>query len=817
MRLLSIRLHPFGQFADRSWDLSRPLVVIHGPNELGKTTLRQAIFHTLFTPTDLSARPFEKAVKPWLPASGGDHAQVTLTFEHEGSTWTLHKRWGAGACSRLSSGDATLGDPAAVQGRLAGMLIHSEATFRHILFTGQAELERTLAAIREQEQAAQLRDIRDLLRAGAGTRGDVDEQQLRRLLQERIKRCFDRWDEDRGRPERQSGQEKDIDNRWLRNVGAILEAWYGWREREVERDEVLELDRDIDRINREVAEEQARLAAAAAFVERHGHLRDDLHERAILDERLSRLESEGATLGRVFGGWPEAEAAVRQWMTRKTELAKQRDDLQDELTHATKRRDGAAAREGFARLQAARSAWDQAEAEAGRLPDPGPERVAAVHRLQEEIAAAENKLAACRLSWRIEAAEPGEVEIERGAEPPQRVVVGPAGTGGTAEARVRVVAGGLTLTVVGGDDDVDALFAALAAARARLAEALQECRATTPAEVAVVAERRRAAAGLAKERRARYEGALGGRSFEAWAEAIAALDALPGTRDVATIERELEAVRERLAEGTAAAEDHKLSIEEWERAHASRGALEEKLLEVRADLKEAREKLATLATLPREFATPQALLEQLDGAQGEQLAAQERLTEKTAALATLTGRLDDRRSQDLVERAEAARRRFERARAEGRAYLRIRAELDRIAAAAETDPILEFADKVAGLFSRITGGQAAVVFDGQLPARVVRGPVSLPPERLSQGGGGALGLAVRLAMAEAYLAHGGGFLMLDDPLVQFDAGRMAVAADIVREFSAKAQVIFFTCHDHHAERLGRSGAAAGPGADPAAR
>jgi uncharacterized protein YhaN len=84
---------------------------------------------------------------------------------------------------------------------------------------------------------------------------------------------------------------------------------------------------------------------------------------------------------------------------------------------------------------------------------------------------------------------------------------------------------------------------------------------------------------------------------------------------------------------------------------------------------------------------------------------------------------------------------------------------------------------------------------------VVRGAVSLPPDRLSQGGSGALALAVRLAMAEAYLQGRGGFVMLDDPLVHFDSDRMAVAADVVRTFSASTQVLFFTCHDQHAARL----------------
>jgi DNA repair exonuclease SbcCD ATPase subunit len=103
MRLKSITLHPFGRFADQSWDLDKPLVVIHGPNELGKTTLRQAIFHALFTPTEQTETQLKNSVKPWLPLPDGDYAQVTLTFEHEGKPWTLDKRWGGSArCSRTA-------------------------------------------------------------------------------------------------------------------------------------------------------------------------------------------------------------------------------------------------------------------------------------------------------------------------------------------------------------------------------------------------------------------------------------------------------------------------------------------------------------------------------------------------------------------------------------------------------------------------------------------------------------------------------------------------------------------------------------------
>jgi uncharacterized protein YhaN len=102
------------------------------------------------------------------------------------------------------------------------------------------------------------------------------------------------------------------------------------------------------------------------------------------------------------------------------------------------------------------------------------------------------------------------------------------------------------------------------------------------------------------------------------------------------------------------------------------------------------------------------------------------------------------------------------------------------------------------MFSQVTRGEAKLAFDGAVPARVHRGDIKLAPTQLSHGTSGALRLATRLAMAEAYLEHTGGFIMLDDPLVHFDGPRAAEAAGIIRGFAERHQVIFFTCHDHHA-------------------
>ena len=53
---------------------------------------------------------------------------------------------------------------------------------------------------------------------------------------------------------------------------------------------------------------------------------------------------------------------------------------------------------------------------------------------------------------------------------------------------------------------------------------------------------------------------------------------------------------------------------------------------------------------------------------------------------------------------------------------------------------------------------------------------------------------------------------MDDPLVDMDPERQALAAAVLARFAARQQLIVFTCHPSHAEILG----AAKQGGKPAA-
>jgi DNA repair exonuclease SbcCD ATPase subunit len=798
MRLLSVRLHPFGRFVDQTWDLQSPLVVIHGPNELGKSTLRQAITHALFTPTNLTKGALKSEIEPHLPRPDGDHARVTLTLQQDDTTWTVEKCWGAGGGSRLTDGVTSIADPDSVQRTLQGFVSHSKATYDYILFTGQAELEQTLTDLRKQPDG--LRDVRDLLRSAGGAAGDVDEEKLRELIQDRVDKAFGRWDDERGRPQQQNGKEKGINDRWQKEVGGILKAWYEWQTLVTEHDEILRLEREVDRVNANTASLREKTAQAEALVREHGHLHEDATRRGKLEERVLRLEQNLAGLNHALASWQSTRSEMERWPMLKASLEDRIQGLVRERENAERRGQAHSLRVDFARLAEAKAEAEAAQIAVDQIAGPTEQQAQVMAALQTEISNLEIRAAASELRWSIESPTPSAVGVERHGSL-ETLQVGPQPLEGVAEGRVRLLVGDISFTVTSSEGDKTSLAEALAARQLELSELLSVCGLSTTTDIAAQLVERRDAEATAGSKWAVLNGLLGARSFAEWKALVAEIDALPDAREIPIVEGELNAVRDELTRGTARMENHTASVEDWQVRYQDLEHFEAEVKRIADELHIGKAELEGLALIPAPFDSPESFLAALNDAQATQNASQEAQAGLREQLAALNAILGDRRSQDVGDDAELAQRLFARARSQGQSFKRILAVLNQVAADGASDPLLGLEGQVSKLFARITGTETNLRFEGPLPAEVVRGRVALPPERLSHGAGGALALALRLAMAHAYLASGGGIVMLDDPLVHFDAQRMRSAAEVVREFSNTAQVIYFTCHDHHAEQL----------------
>lgn len=792
MILRRLHVYPFGRFADREIAFAPGLTVVLGPNEAGKSTLWYAVRSALLRPSKLDAKQFRKVIERFLPVDGGDVACADITFAADGGEYVLARRWGsdAGSALRRPLGGPLI-DERAIQEAVARLLPASLATVGAVLMVRQSELGDTLKTFEEEKTT--LDDVSALLRRVVQETGGVSVDAVRRRMSEAGAKLYGRWDRGRGAPEKNRG----IENPWDRGAGEVLAAWYAAERLRADLERARAYERDLDELNRKIEAAGRALAGHERFLEAHAAAFRDAGERRMFEAQLAAEHEKRAQLVRDTDEWPVREAEQKRLIGEIAAAEGRLPALVAEQQAAEAEQAGRSLREKAGRVERLRA--KVSEAEAALAAGPKIERTALAEIQAAHLEAERAKPAGSGLSLRLTSRAPARVELRRDGGPPATLDLG-AGESRTIEAGPSFTLGLRDLDIhvrpAGSGDGPGAAarrLAALLAAHgvADVAAADAACR----AREALAADRDRTRRDLADE--------LAGESPEAFAARVAALGPVregrplkDAARDLAVTEASLgslrkdrEAARERIG---------KLSAQYGtrDRLHAALGGS----ASLAGDLQKA---IAASAPLPAGFSDAGGFIAAYEAERTARERAKDGLN---ALIRDRVGReaaAPDQSVEELEPQHEDARARFEAILSRAKAVDRVSAAVE--AVAGSDDGIFAgLADEVASRFSSLSlGAHPSVVMRDRLPKAVrTASGAELSWEWLSTGAKDLLGLAVRLAMAGVVIGDSGGFLLLDDPLVDLDPDRQAAAAAALREFAAGRQTIVFTCHPAHAELLG---------------
>jgi exonuclease SbcC len=798
MKILRIRLHPFGGIADRICDLHDGVNVIEGPNEFGKSTLSNALWHGLFTPTNLPPVGLKKAMGRWYPRPGGDHSRVTLEFESDGRTWTLQKTWGAGASSVIqSNGSAAIADPAKVQEQLLTLVHRNEATWRHVLFVGQAQLARTMQDLKDQSK--EIDDIQPLIAGAAAIPGDIPPDKLAAAIDERIEGHFSRWDISTGGPDKGKG----IDSPWANRIGPQLAAYYAMETVRRNLKNVRSYEEQVDEVNTKIKDLEAKIEVDRGFVTTGRGLKDGLASRGGLEEKIRRLGREQTDLKAVLVDWPGADKVISGKEAELEGIKTTLQSLSGELKNAKKRADAEQLKLAHRKLVEAREAWNTEVKRLSESKSVSTELLAELKSLEKKISDLRIKIEAQKLSAKIESKASASVTIVRGTDAPETLILNAAELWeGQADGKLIIELHDMKISVESGTGDMNALFVQLETAIQRRHETLETLghESLSSAEAADINHQK--CVRDENHRKELYTAALMGRTEEERASEMAALDALPETRSVATLETEQATAVRNEAKLTLDIQEERKKIVNWTTEHTDLDTLMTKILAKTGEFNAAKLELDGLPPLPEGYSSVSEYLAVLREKENRQSEVEGDLRDLKIEQARLAGGAPGHTAEELRDELEAKEREFQRKQATGLALLRIRAKLQEIVASSGAgDPMQGLASAVAEHFKNLTCGRYDDVrLDGATPVEI-SGLVVLETGLLSQGTLGSLALATRLALAELYLDGMDGFLVLDDPFTDMDPTRRRAAELCLGEFAKQRQVLFFTCHPDHAREL----------------
>ena len=865
MRIEKITLRNFRGVKEATVELARGVTIIAGPNEVGKSSIAEAMRllrtmkHSSRARSILALQPVGRDVGP----------EVELEFSSRDHHVWVRKQWLREAATELrisgASNEQHTGDTA--HERLGTFLAESM----------DVELFDALEVIQGSSlNAAELVGLRSLTQALDATSAPVaDHDELIERIESEYKEHLTAAGKPRGRYQQLEKQVEEL---------------------RAAQEELRERSREMDRLTLDTERTQSQLASDEADLLR---AQDNLATCQARDDALTGLRE---AVAEAKTAAENAAARVRDAAT----AAKAREDLVAEVARReeTLREAGAAAgatEEELAALQGSGATLSKARDSARKKVDVARSDAAkasqavtaaldaeALAQLQERLdtalAAEERRLAAAKLIANSHvsaellekiAARSTDVHVARSARE-------------AASARVRIRAEGESALDVDGEELEEeaeilvtdpVVITAPGVARIEvhpgalpedLERAVQEAEdalaaALEKGQVATVAAAREAAAQRAKAEEERnladqaFRAAVGTESLEELREQHATLAAqceatTPQPEQGPEAEREdprnLAELRENAALAATAAEEAEAALEAAQkaledhhnetarrreqhiRAESARENQAEELTRVTAALEAARseysdEGLAAEVAAAKEVATateaarreaeeqlaaanPEAVDMELANAKEWMESAVERVDDTRGRLRAVIALLDDRAKQGIYDeqqetesRLRSAEREYHSLRRRAAAVRLLREVMIRHRDAAHARYVTPFAEQIERLGRIVFGADFSVEISPELAilSRTLNGQ-TVPFESLSAGAREQLGLLGRLACAALVDPLEGAPVILDDTLGFADDTRLKSLGAVLNDVGKDAQIIVLTCQPARFSQIG---------------
>ncbi|HZK12733.1 MAG TPA: AAA family ATPase [Atribacterota bacterium] len=804
MKLKSIQLKPFAGISDKKVEFCPGLTVILGPNEAGKSTLLNALKSVLFTEVELTKVRFDNLMKEYMPVKGGDTIRVSLEFQAEGKDYFLEKTWKPGnrkGSSILKSSD--LGE-FTIDGEISRLIDEllpaHQGTVNNILLTWQSALDKTMDILHDEDVNIRP-DLGAILRSSVMETDGVSVEKLRLRLDREYEDYFQHWDMEKGAPENGRG----INNPFKKGVGKILKTYYEKEGIEKDYDETYKVEIEIDEVNKKIQDEEGKQKKIKDELNQYKDIKSQIQERQQIENDLRTIDHETVEIKKISKEWPIKE----NWLLKEidpivSKMEEKKGKLEKEENESRQNQENKEFRQWFKNLHKLHKKIEDAENKLFKVKKVTEEDIELLKNKKQEVKDLENEIKASKLTISFLAINQQVLKLKDVSEKEETLTLG------QGEKIEKTFQGKLILEhedwkmeVQAGEGEIDKLICEnekktkeVEGEFKRLGIDTFEKAQSTNMEYERLRGEVEYATRIFKEE-------LEEERYEELEEKYKQLGKEKQVRPLEKIsveqvrlELELEGLQKKRKEGLE-------QIEDWKETYGSHDKMISLLGGKQHKQKELNIKLGNLAVLPDGFNDYKSFYDYIDRLNDNDRNVQEEISGLREQKITIESQKPDQSSEELKMQLGESEQNFQRILLDGKALAHIKEKAIDLLGKMDIKTYEGFQNKFVKYFIHMSGKSfSKVEMEQDLPEKLIKDDGSeLTYNLLSFGTKDTFSLALRLTMAEYFLQDKSGFLVLDDPLVDMDSGRQALAAEQINEFAKTRQVIFLTCHPQTAEML----------------
>ncbi len=327
MRIRRFGCKRFGGIKDVEIQFKDGLNIILGPNEAGKSTLVNAIYYTLFKDSKLRmSYKLDKEFKNrFMPYNGSDFIDGVVCIEIEGDSYIISKEWGGMYNSQVEFPDGKIiKNRNDIKQKLIELLKFGEGTYESIVFAKQRDMKNAISKIINNAQASE--NINSILRKTVMELDGVSVDKLNQKIKAEIEDLTKKWDYERICPQ----NNRDINNRYKKGVGKILEAYYKMEDIKKKEIETSELEIEFEKtaqLLKELDVEIDKKAKEKLELSKH---EEDVIKRATIMPKVRELTKEKGTIKNICNDWPTQENELKHKKEKLKELIGEKNKLDKE-------------------------------------------------------------------------------------------------------------------------------------------------------------------------------------------------------------------------------------------------------------------------------------------------------------------------------------------------------------------------------------------------------------------------------------------------------------------------------------------------------
>lgn len=804
MKIKSIQLKPFAGILDKKVEFYPGLTVILGPNEAGKSTLLNALKSVLFTEVELTKVRFDKLMKEYMSVKGGDTIRVSLEFQTEGKDYFLEKIWrpgdrkGSSILKSPDQGEFTIDGEVS---RLINELLPAhQGTVNNILLTWQSELDKTMDILHDEDVDIRP-DLGAILRSSIMETDGVSVEKLRLRLDREYEDYFQHWDIEKGAPENGRG----INNPYKKGVGKILKAYYEKEGIEKNYKEADKIEIEIDEINKKIQDEENKQNKIKGELNQYRDIKSQIQKRQQIDNDLGKIERETEEMKEINKEWPIKE----NWLLKEAEplvkkIEGKKDKIEKEELDARQNQENKEFRKWFKDLQQLHKKIENAKNELSKVKKVTEEDIEELKNKKQEVKELENNIKASKLTISFFAKNQQVLKLKDVSEKEETLSLK------QGEKIEKTFQGKLTLEhenwkmeVQAGEGEIDSFISEKERKNKEIKDKLEKLGVDAFEKAQSINREYERLKNEVVYAKRNFTEKLGEERYEELEEKYKQLGKEKHVRPLEKISAEKVRLELELEDLRKKKKEEEGQIKDWKEKYESHDKMLSMLVSKLHSQEELNKKLKNLAELPGGFDDYISFFDYIDFLDNNDRKIQERISSLREQKITIENQKPDQSSEELNVQLVESEQNFQRILLDGKAVAHIKEKASDLLGKMDIKTYEGFQKKFIKYFIHMSGKSfSRVEMEQDLPKKLIKDDGSeLTYNLLSFGTKDTFSLALRLTMAEYFLRDKSGFLILDDPLVDMDLGRQALAAEQIKEFSKRKQVIFLTCHPQTAEML----------------